>query len=76
MTKFNRHMFNAFKKKLKNQFSHNFFTKHDVQSNKMKHNVNIKENTHNSIYINIYNKKIQDVPIIPCFSCERLCFKK
>jgi len=31
--------------------------KHDVQSNKMEHNINIKENTHNSIYIDIYNKK-------------------
>jgi hypothetical protein len=39
-----------------------FLTKHDVQSNKIEHNVNIKENTHNSIYIDIYNKKIEDVP--------------
>jgi hypothetical protein len=30
--------------------------KHDVQSNKIEHNINIKENTHNSTYINIYNK--------------------
>jgi hypothetical protein len=50
--------------------------KHDVQSNKIKHNVNIKETTHNSIYINICNKQIQNVPIIPCFNCERLCFIK
>jgi hypothetical protein len=33
------------------------FAKYDVQSNKMEHNINIKENTHNSIYIDIYNKK-------------------
>jgi hypothetical protein len=26
------------------------FAKHDVQSNQIKHNVNIKENTHNSIH--------------------------
>jgi hypothetical protein len=49
---------------------------HDVQSNKIEHNVNIKENTHNSMYIDIYNKQIQDVHIIPCFNCERLCFLK
>jgi hypothetical protein len=46
------------------------FSYNDVQSNKIEHNVNIKENTHNSIYIDIYNKQIQYVPIIPCFSCE------
>jgi ABC-type transporter MlaC component len=68
-------MFNAFKKKLTNQFPQ-LLVEHDDQSNKIKHNANIKENTHNSIYINIYNKKIQDVPIIPCFSCERLYFLK
>jgi hypothetical protein len=28
---------------------------HDVQLNKIEHNVNIKENTYNSIYIKIYN---------------------
>jgi hypothetical protein len=50
--------------------------KHDVQSNKIEHNVNINKNTHNSIYIDIYNKQIQDVPIIICFSCKRLCFLK
>jgi hypothetical protein len=50
--------------------------KHDVQSNKIEHNVNIKENTHNLIYIDIYNKKIQDVFIIPCFSSKKLCFLK
>jgi hypothetical protein len=49
---------------------------HDVQSNKTEHNIIIKENTHNSIYIDNYNKKIQDVLIIPCFNYERLCFKK
>jgi len=32
--------------------------KHDVQSNKMEHNINIQEITHNLIYIDIYNKKI------------------
>jgi hypothetical protein len=37
---------------------------HHVQSNKIEHNVNIKENTHNSIYIDNYNKQIQDVLII------------
>jgi hypothetical protein len=47
---------------------------HDVQSNKIKHNVNIKENTHNSIYIDNYNKQFQDIPIIPCLSYERLYF--
>ncbi len=30
--------------------------KHDVQSNKIEKNVNIKKNSHNSIYIDIYNK--------------------
>jgi hypothetical protein len=49
-------------------------TKHDVQLNKLRHNVNIKEDTHNSIYIDIYNKQIEKFPIISCFSCERLCF--
>ncbi len=49
--------------------------KPDAQSNKIKHNVNIKENIHNSIYIGIYNNKIQDVPIILCFNCGRLVFK-
>jgi hypothetical protein len=28
------------------------------------------------MYIEIYNKQIQDVPIIPYFGCERLCFLK
>jgi len=50
------------------------FVKHDVQSNKLKHNVNIKKNAKIYIYIEIYNKQIQDVSIIPCFSCERLFF--
>jgi hypothetical protein len=44
--------------------------KHDIQSNKIEHNISIKENKHNSIYIDIYNKQIQDVSIIPCFCCE------
>ncbi len=48
--------------------------KHNVQSNKIEQNVNIKNNTQNSIYIDNYNKQFQDVPIIICFSCERLCF--
>jgi hypothetical protein len=47
---------------------------HDVQSNKIEHNVNILKNTHNLIYIDNCNKQIQDVFIIPCFSYERLCF--
>ncbi len=46
----------------------------DVQSNKIEHNVNIFKNTHNSIYIDNCNKKIQDILIISCFSYERLCF--
>jgi len=25
-------------------------------------------------YIDIDNKQTQDVPLTPCFSCERLCF--
>ncbi len=41
----------------------------------MEHDVNIKENTHNSIYIEIYNKQIQDVHIIPYFSDEMLFFR-
>ncbi len=62
-------------KEIKNPIlTQQLLAKHDIQSNKVEHNVNIKENTHNSIYIDIYNKKIQDVPIIPCFNCERLCF--
>ncbi len=28
------------------------------------------------MYIDIYDKEIQYVPIIPCFSCERLYFLK
>jgi hypothetical protein len=36
----------------------------------------ISKNTRNSIYIDNYNKRIKDVHIIPCFSCERLCFLK
>jgi hypothetical protein len=59
------------KKKIPTQ---QFLARHDVQSNKIEHNVNIKENIHNSIYIHIYNKQIQDISIISCFSCERLCF--
>ncbi len=35
-----------------------FTAKHDVQLNKIEHSVDIKENTHNSIYINNYNKQI------------------
>ncbi len=53
-----------------------FFVELDVQWNKIKHNVNLKENAKKSIYIDIYSKQIQDVPIIPCFNCERLCLKK
>jgi hypothetical protein len=57
-------------------FTQQLLVKHDVQSNKIEHNINIKENTHNSIYIVIYDKQIQDVPIIPCFSWEMLWFLK
>jgi hypothetical protein len=35
-----------------------------------------KKNTHNSIYIDIYNKQIQDVHIIPYFSCEKVIYFK
>jgi hypothetical protein len=45
----------------------------DVQSNKIKHNVNILKNEKK--YIDIYNKQIQDVCMSPCFSCERFFFK-
>jgi len=61
MTKFNHHTLNAFFTKLK-------------QPIHVKHHVDINEHAHNSIYINIYNKKIQDVPIIPYFYCESLFF--
>jgi hypothetical protein len=47
---------------------------HHVQSNKVKHCVDISEHTHNWTYINIYNKQIQDVSIISCFWYEGLCF--
>jgi hypothetical protein len=63
-------------KEIKKPILTQIFAKHDVQSNKIKNNVNIKETTHNSIYIDIYNRQIQDVPIIPCFGCERLFLKK
>jgi len=36
----------------------------------------MNEHAHNSTYIDIYNKKIKDVPIIPCFCCERILFLK
>jgi hypothetical protein len=52
-----------------------FFVEPDAQWNKRKHNVNIKENEKKSICIDIYNKQIQDVIVIPCFDCERLFFK-
>jgi hypothetical protein len=48
---------------------------HDVQSNKIEHNVNIKENAYNLIYIDNYNKQFQDVPIITCFNFERVVLK-
>jgi hypothetical protein len=39
-------MFNAFKKKLKEPIpTQQLLAKHDVQSNKIEHNVNTKENT-------------------------------
>jgi len=31
--------------------------------------------TYNLIYIDNYNKRIQNVPIIPCFTCEGYVFK-
>jgi hypothetical protein len=43
-------------KEIKKLIPTQLFTKHDVQSNKIEHNVSIKENIHNSIYIDIYNK--------------------
>jgi biopolymer transport protein ExbD len=39
-----------------------------------KHDVNIKENAHNSIYIDICNKQIQDVRTISYFFNEMLYF--
>jgi hypothetical protein len=50
------------------------FVEHDVQSNKIEHNVNLKENTHNSMYIYIYNNQIQDVHIIPCLIVKGYVF--
>ncbi len=41
--------------KMKEQILIQLLAKHDVQSNKMEHNVNMKKKTHNSIYIDIYN---------------------
>ncbi len=35
-----------------------FFVEPNVQSNKIKHDVNMKENAKKSIYIDIYNKQI------------------
>jgi hypothetical protein len=49
---------------------------HHVQSNKVEHNVEMNEHTHNSIYTNIYDKQIQYAPITLCFCCERLCYLK
>ncbi len=46
------------KKQLKINCHTTISCKNDVQSNKIEHNVNIKENTHNSINIDIYNKQI------------------
>jgi hypothetical protein len=37
--------------------------------------VKINEHADNSTYIGIYNKQIEDVPIILCFCCERIFFK-
>jgi hypothetical protein len=44
--------------------NHGFFAENDVQLNKVKPNVNIFKNAKKSIYIEIYNKQIQDVLII------------
>jgi hypothetical protein len=77
MTKFNCLIYvQCTLKEIKEPIPTQLLAKHDVQSNKIEHNVNIKENTHNSIYIDIYNKKIQDVPMIPCFNSKYLCFLK
>jgi hypothetical protein len=40
--------------------------KHHVQSNNVKH-VKMNEHAHNSIYIDIYNKQMQDITIIPIY---------
>jgi hypothetical protein len=48
---------------------------HHVQSNKVKYCVDISAHAHNWTYIDIYNKQIQDVSIIPCFCYEKYAFK-
>ncbi len=70
-------MFNALYKKFKNQFSHNNLFE-NMKFNKMKQNIMLiqKKNTHNSIYIDIYNKQIQDVHMIPYFSYEKVMYFK
>ncbi len=70
-------MFNALYKKFKNQFSHNNLFE-NMKFNKMKQNIMLiqKKKTHNSIYIDIYNKQIQDVHMIPYFSYEKVMYFK
>lgn len=51
------------------------FTKHHIQPIKMEHQAKINEHEHKSIYIDIYNKTIQGVPINSCICCEKLFFK-
>ncbi len=58
MTKFSHHVQCILKEIKEPILTQQLLAKHDVQSNKMEHNINIKENTHNSIYIEIYNKQI------------------
>jgi hypothetical protein len=50
-------------------------TKHHIQPNKMEHQVKINEHEHKSVYVDIYNKKIQGVPINSCICCEKLFLK-
>jgi hypothetical protein len=38
--------------------------------------INSKKKTCESKHVNTYRQKIQDVPITPCFCCEKLCFLK
>jgi hypothetical protein len=50
--------------------------KQHVQWNKVEYNVEINEHIRFSIYNDIYNKYIQNIPIVFCFCHERLCFLK
>jgi hypothetical protein len=44
------------------------------QMHDIKNYINSKEDTCESKHVNTYRQIIQDVPITPCFCCERLCF--